>query len=90
MDSRPLQSKVPAIRIMKLLGAFAASIFAIAIPFGYYMLSVSEIRESLAIETAFLAKSVEKVIQTRPDMWEFESIEIAGDCLATRARWETV
>jgi len=76
LDSRPLQSKVPATRIMKLLGAFAASIFAIAIPFGYYMLSVSEIRESLAIETAFLAKSVEKVIQTRPDMWEFESMRL--------------
>ncbi len=76
MDSRPLQSKAPATRIIKLLGAFAASIFAIAIPFGYYMLSVSEIRESLKIETAFLAKSVEKVIQTRPDMWEFESMRL--------------
>jgi diguanylate cyclase (GGDEF)-like protein/PAS domain S-box-containing protein len=59
---------------MKLLGALVTGIFAIAIPFWYYVLSVSEIRDSLTIETAFLAKSVEKVIQTRPDMWEFESV----------------
>ena len=76
MDSRPLQSKAPATRIMKLLGALVACIFAITIPFWYYVLSVSEIRDSLAIETAFLAKSVEKVIQTRPDMWEFESVRL--------------
>jgi diguanylate cyclase (GGDEF)-like protein/PAS domain S-box-containing protein len=61
---------------MKLLGALVACIFAIAIPFWYYLLSVSEIRNSLAIETAFLAKSVEKIIQTRPDMWEFESVRL--------------
>ena len=61
---------------MKLLGALAACIFAIAIPSWYYMLSVFEIRNSLALETAFLAKSVEKVIQTRPDMWEFESVRL--------------
>ena len=29
-------------------------------------------RDSLTIETAFLAKSVEKIIQIRPDMWEWE------------------
>jgi hypothetical protein len=61
---------------MKLLGALAACIFAIAIPFWYYLLSVSEIRDSLTIETALLAKSVEKIIQTRPDMWEFESARL--------------
>ncbi|MBU1744930.1 MAG: diguanylate cyclase [Proteobacteria bacterium] len=53
-----------------------AYLFAIAIPFWYYVFSVSEIRNSLAIETAFLAKSVEKVIQTRPDIWEFESLRL--------------
>ena len=61
---------------MKLLGALAASIFAIAIPFWYYALSVSEIRDSLTIETAFLAKSLEQVIQARPDMWEFETVRL--------------
>jgi diguanylate cyclase (GGDEF)-like protein/PAS domain S-box-containing protein len=76
LDSRPPQSKAPATRIMKLLGALAACIFAIAIPFWYYLLSVSEIRDSLTIETALLAKSVEKIIQTRPDMWEFESARL--------------
>jgi diguanylate cyclase (GGDEF)-like protein/PAS domain S-box-containing protein len=61
---------------MKLLGALVACIFAITIPLWYYVLSVSEIRDSLTIETVFLAKSVEKVIQTRPDLWEFESMRL--------------
>jgi diguanylate cyclase (GGDEF)-like protein/PAS domain S-box-containing protein len=73
LGSRLQQSKAPATRTMKFLGASAACIFGIAIPYWYYALSVSEIRNSLAIETAFLAKSVEKIIQTRPDLWEFES-----------------
>jgi diguanylate cyclase (GGDEF)-like protein/PAS domain S-box-containing protein len=61
---------------MKLLGALAASIFAVAIPAWYYMLSVSQIRDSLMIETSFHAKSVEMIIQARPDMWEFESVRL--------------
>jgi hypothetical protein len=61
---------------MKLLGALVACIFAVTIPFWYYVLSVSEIRDSLTIETVFLAKSIEKIIQTRPDMWEFESLRL--------------
>jgi diguanylate cyclase (GGDEF)-like protein/PAS domain S-box-containing protein len=76
LGSLSLQSKAPATRIMKILGALVACIFAIVIPFWYYMLSVSEIRDSLTIETVFIAKSIEKVIQTRPDMWEFESARL--------------
>jgi diguanylate cyclase (GGDEF)-like protein/PAS domain S-box-containing protein len=61
---------------MKILGASVACIFAVTIPCWYYALSVSEIRDSLTIEIVFLAKSVEKVIQNRPDMWEFESVRL--------------
>ena len=61
---------------MKLLGASAACIFAFTIPFWYYMISVSEMRESLTIETTFLAKTIEKTIQIRPDMWEWEVIRM--------------
>jgi diguanylate cyclase (GGDEF)-like protein/PAS domain S-box-containing protein len=61
---------------MKLLGALVACIFAIALPFWYYLFSVSEIRDSLTIETIFIAKSVEKIIQARPDMWEFENVRL--------------
>ncbi|MFH2076595.1 MAG: hypothetical protein ABIJ57_14830, partial [Pseudomonadota bacterium] len=83
MDSRPLQSKAPATRIMKILGALVACIFAIAIPFWYYMLSVSEIRDTLTIESVFVAKSIEKVIQARPDMWEFENLRLQEIILKT-------
>jgi len=57
---------------MRFLGGLAASIFAITIPFLYFGLSVYALQESLRIETAHLAKTIEKNIQTRPDMWEFE------------------
>lgn len=76
MDTRSLQTKVPATRIMKLLGATVACIFAVVIPFWYYLFSITEIEDSLAIETAFIAKSVEKAIQTRPDLWEFEIVRL--------------
>jgi diguanylate cyclase (GGDEF)-like protein/PAS domain S-box-containing protein len=76
LRSKRLQSKAPATRIMKLLGALVACIFITVIPYWYYILSVSQLRESLAIEIAFLAKSVEKIVQARPDMWEFEVMRL--------------
>jgi len=62
--------------MMKLLGALAACILTITIPSFYYFFSVSEMRNSLMIETAYLAKTVEQVIQARPDMWEFETVRL--------------
>ena len=76
MGSRPRQAKAPATGIMKFLGALVACIFAITLPLLYYIYSISMIRDSLTRETAFLAKSVEKSIQTRPDMWEFENTRL--------------
>jgi diguanylate cyclase (GGDEF)-like protein/PAS domain S-box-containing protein len=76
LGSLSLQSKTPATRIMKLLGATVACIFAGAIPFWYYFYSVSEIRNTLSIETVFIAKSVEKSIQTQPDLWEFDIVRL--------------
>jgi len=61
---------------MKLLGATVACIFAVVIPFWYYFYSVAEIRNTLSIETFFVAKSVEKAIQTRPDRWEFDIVRL--------------
>ncbi|MCL5808045.1 MAG: hypothetical protein M1418_05800, partial [Deltaproteobacteria bacterium] len=63
LSSQRLQSKAPITRLMNLLGAFAACVFAIAIPLWYYLVSISETRYSLSMEVAFLAKSVEQIIQ---------------------------
>ncbi|TSA47884.1 MAG: hypothetical protein D4R56_01370, partial [Deltaproteobacteria bacterium] len=60
-------------KLMSLLGAFAACVFAIAIPGVYYAISINGTQHALTIETALLAKSIEKIIQTRPGLWEFES-----------------
>ena len=61
---------------MNLLGAFAACLIAIAIPLWYYLISISETRYFLSMEVAFLAKSVEGIIQSQPDMWEFEGVKM--------------
>ena len=76
MSSQRLQSKAPITRLMNLLGAFAACVFAIAIPLWYYLVSISETRYSLSMEVAFLAKSVEQIIQSQPNMWEFETVRM--------------
>jgi hypothetical protein len=58
--------------MMNLLGAFAACVFAVAIPLWYYLVSITETRYSLKMEVTYLSKSIENIIQSRPDMWEFE------------------
>ena len=61
---------------MSILGAVAACVFAIAIPSVYYAISISETGQTLTVEADFFAKSIEKIIQTRPDLWEFESVRL--------------
>ena len=76
MSSLRRQSDVLVTRGMRLLGGLAASIFAITIPFLYFGLSVYGLQESHRMETAHLAKSIEKIIQARPDLWEFEHMRL--------------
>ena len=71
-----LQSKVSIAKLMSLLGALTASVFAIAIPSVYYAISLHGTQHTLTIEGAFLAKSIETIIQARPDLWEFESTRL--------------
>lgn len=69
-------SKKSITQIMSILGAFAACVFALSTPIAYYAISISEMRQSLTSEAEFLAKSLEKLIQSRPNLWEFESIRL--------------
>ncbi len=61
---------------MRLLGGAVSSIFAIAIPFLYLGFSVNALHESLRVETAGLARSVDQIVQNRPDLWEFEHVRL--------------
>lgn len=72
-----IESIAPIIKLMSRMGALAALIIAVAIPVIYYNATTTEIRHGLALETAFLAKSIEKIVQARPDMWEFEITRLA-------------
>jgi len=76
LNGRALQSGTPVVRLMTRLGALAACIFAVTIPVIYYSSAVTEIRHTLKLETAFLVKSIEQVIQARPEMWDFESMRL--------------
>ena len=70
------KSKTSSTKVMSILGAFTACVFAIAIPSMYYVISINGAQRTLTLETAFLAKSIEKIIQARPDMWEYESVRL--------------
>ena len=61
---------------MSLLGAFAAGVLAISIPSVYYAISINGVESVTKTEAAFLARSIGKIIQARPDLWEFESVRL--------------
>jgi len=71
-NSPRLQSGVSVTRGMRILGGITASIFAVVIPLLYFGLSVYTLQKSLRIETVYLAKNIERIIQSRPKLWEFE------------------
>ena len=61
---------------MRGLGAFSASVFAIAIPSIYFTISIIAMQQTLRVEANVLARSIGSIIQARPDLWEFESIRL--------------
>jgi PAS domain S-box-containing protein len=72
----PWKSKASVTKIMGKLGAIAACAFAIAIPGMYCYISITEIKQTHTIEAASLARSIAQIIQSRPDLWEYESIRL--------------
>ena len=70
------KSKTSSTKVMSILGAFAACVFAITTPSVYYAITINDAQQALTIEAAFLAKSIEKNIQASPDLWEFESVRL--------------
>ncbi len=53
------------------MSAIVVCVISIAIPSVYYAISVNGAQKALSIEASFLAKSIENVIQDRPELWEF-------------------
>jgi two-component system cell cycle sensor histidine kinase/response regulator CckA len=76
LSSRFFRSKASITTLISIMGALAACVFAITIPSVYYAISINGTKHTLTTEAAFLAKSIEKVIQARPDLWEFENIRL--------------
>lgn len=72
LKSPRLQSEESVTKDLRILSGLAALIFAIAIPLLYFSLSVYSLQKTLKIETFCLVKNIERIIQKRPKMWEFE------------------
>jgi hypothetical protein len=80
------QQKASTTKIMSILGAFAASVFAIALPGFYCFISITELQQTHKVEVASLAKAIEKIIQARPDLWEYETIRLK-DVISQPSIW---
>lgn len=61
---------------MSIIGAVVACLIATVIPAMHYVNSIAETKNAHSTEAHFLARSVEKIIQTRPEMWEYENIRL--------------
>jgi signal transduction histidine kinase len=59
-----------------MIGGVLCVLVAIAIPLIYFIVSFNGSKNSLRIETAYSAKSIEKVVQARPELWEFETVRL--------------
>jgi signal transduction histidine kinase len=70
--SSPPESKRPS----RLTGGMLCVVVAIAIPLIYFIVSVNGLKNSLRIETTYSAKSIEKIVQSRPELWEFETLRL--------------
>ncbi len=58
------------------IGFLAVCIFAISMPIIYYNCNITKIQAIQASENAFIAKSIETIVQARPEMWEFEATRL--------------
>ena len=56
---------------MSTLSAVVVCVISIAIPSVYYAISVNGAQKALSIEADFLARSIERIIQDRPELWDF-------------------
>jgi PAS domain S-box-containing protein len=74
--SQRVQLKASITKLLSVLGAFFAFVFAVAIPSIYFATSIIATQQTLTVEAAFLARSVGNIIKARPDLWEFESVRL--------------
>lgn len=63
-------------RLFSQIGAALCIVVAITIPVTYFIVSYNGVEKSLRIETSYVAKSIEKTVQSRPDLWEFETVRL--------------
>jgi PAS domain S-box-containing protein len=74
--SKPREKAIPIVRAMGIIGFVATVLIAVATPLIYYTFSVGMERESLQIETANTAKTIQSIIFARPELWEFETVRL--------------
>lgn len=65
-----------AVRLIGIVGAAISIFLVVVIPATYYFFAVEDLRQTLVMEAAFTARTVERVIWARPDIWEFETMRL--------------
>lgn len=64
------------VRSLNRLGFFAAAFLTLAVPLGYAAFTLQGTQGSLALENLHVARSLERIVMDRPDLWEFETLRI--------------
>lgn len=64
------------VRVLNRLGFFAAAFLTLMVPLGFAAFTLQGTRNSLALENLHVARSLERIVMDRPDLWEFEVLRI--------------
>ena len=70
----PREHNIPIVRLIGLIGWVATLLIALALPATYFTFAIRSEKESLQIETDYVAKEIQSIIFARPDFWEYETL----------------
>ncbi len=76
MAVKTVQSQSSGNRQIRLVGAILSFVVVVAIPLLYLIVSYYGMKKNLRIETINVARTVERIVQARPDLWDFEVVRL--------------
>ena len=65
-----------SIKVIKLMGLMLILAVSLLIPAFYSFTVYHEFNTALKTESTYFARSIESIIQSRPDLWEFETLRL--------------
>ena len=71
---RPQRARID--RTIKLTGTLILAILGLLIPLLYGFFAMNGLSRALEAESHFLARQVERIVQDRPELWEYETLRL--------------